>query len=309
MTSRTIVSYQAQPCFRFVSDRVNPTMQQTAPPDLATYPLPMSGESDVFNPVFIATHHKAGTVWINSTFRRISKLCNYPFIHLNTGETGWQIRPDKREYMLAELRHAQSANAPGAIVVDYHSTTPDLLDIPNAKGVHLVRDPRDMLISAICFHQTSDEIWLDQPDPQFGGQSFREKLLGYSSVADRIRFELDTYMGQEIRRMGDFLDRPDHGSMFRTVRYEDLIRDHDLVLFHELAIHLGFRGLELVQAQQAFWNQSLFGGMKDVVDTEDHTHIRDAAPEQWREGLTPETLDLIHQRVSPIIERLGYPLS
>lgn len=283
-------------------------MQPTAPPDLVTYPLPMSGESTEFHPVFVASYHKGGTVWIHSTFRRISSLCNYPFIHLNTGEIGWDIRSDKREYLDAELQRVQAEQPPGAIVVDYHSAIPDLSGIPNARGIHLVRDPRDMLISAAFFHETSNEIWLDQPDPSFGGRTFREQLLTYSTMADRIRFELDTYMGHEIQRMSDFVDRADHGTVFRMVRYEDLIRDHDMLRFHQLAIHLGFSGLEIVQAQQAFWSHSVFGGMRDALESGTHPHIRNGAPEQWREALDASTLELIHDRVGPVIERLGYPI-
>ncbi len=262
-----------------------------------------------FRPIFIATHHKGGTVWINSTFRRIGRLCNFPFIHLNTGEIGWAIRDDKRAYMHKELAQARADGASGAIAVDYHATTPDVSDIPNAKGIHLVRDPRDMLISAIRYHHTSNEIWLDQPDPRFDGRSFRDQFRTHESDHDQIAFELDTFMGEELERMGAFEDRADFDGIFRTVKYEDLMDDVDLMHFHELAIHLGLTGQELIHAQQAFWNQSLFGGMRHAQTDASNTHVRDGRTAQWRDILDESTISMIHQRIGHVIERLGYPLS
>lgn len=267
----------------------------------------MSPPEPSFNPVFIATHHKGGTVWINSTFRRISKLCHFPFIHLNTGESGWQIRPDKRAYMESELERARAESARGAILVDYHGTTPDTGGISGARGVHITRDPRDMLLSAIRYHEHSKEPWLDHPLTELGGKSFREKLLSYPDDLDRVRFELDTYMGVELRRMGAFAQRPDFESVFQQVKYEDLIQDEHLQLFHAIAIHLGFRGQQLIHAQQAFWSQSLFGGMRSMRSRASNAHIRDGSIEQWRRALSESTRALIESSIGDVITGLGYP--
>lgn len=267
----------------------------------------MSPPEPVFIPVFIATHHKGGTVWINSTFRRISKLCHFPFIHLNTGESGWQIRPDKRVYMESELERVRGESARGAILVDYHGTTPDTGGIAGARGVHITRDPRDMLLSAIRYHEHSKEPWLDHPLADLGGKSFREKLLSYPDDLDRVRFELDTYMGVELRRMGSFTQRPDFDPVFLQVKYEDLIQDEHLQLFHSVAIHLGFRGQQLIHAQQAFWSQSLFGGMRSTRSRAANTHIRDGSIEQWRRALNEPTRALIESSIGDVIAKLGYP--
>jgi hypothetical protein len=268
----------------------------------------MNTDTASFSPIFVATHHKGGTVWLNSTFRRICAACDLPFIHLNTGEPAWQIRPDKREYMLSELEAARSAGARQAVLVDYHSTTPDLREMADARGIHLVRDPRDMLISAIRYHETSDEAWLDEARAGLGGMTFRQKLLSYEAYDDRVRFELDTHMGEEIERMGAFVQRGDHGRVFRTVRYEDLIVDEQMTLFHELCVHLGLRGMGIVHALRAFWDSSLFGGMRPVAEAGGHGHIRDGGVSQWSRQLERSTLELIEDRVGGVIESLGYPI-
>lgn len=258
--------------------------------------------------IFIATHHKCATVWMNTTFRRIGKARGYPFVHLNTGEWAWDTRPDKHEYMLNEMHRIESeGDAPG-IFVDYHSTTPDLSALERARGIHLVRDPRDMLISAIRYHETSEESWLDEQLNRFGGMTFRQKLLSYDNYTDRLRFELDTFMGEEIERMATFQDRPDHGTVFVTARYEDLIADNDMTRFHTLCVHLGLTGEDLIAALGAYWQSSVFGGMRDAQQSGSHAHIRHGGAEQWREALDEDALGCIHDRIGPQIEKLGYPL-
>ena len=245
---------------------------------------------------------------MNTTFRRICTSCGFPFIHLNTGEWAWATRPDKREFMLDELAKIQSTPVAHAVLVDYHSTTPELCDVAGARGIHMIRDPRDMLISAIRYHQTSDESWLDEPNKAFGGKTFRQKLFSFESFTDRLRFELDTYMGEEIERMSRFLDRPDQGIIFRTVRYEDLIVDEDMQLFHELCVHLGLNGEHIIHALRAYWQSSIFGEMRSQLDGGSHRHIRVARAAQWRGMLDEQTLGVIHERIGSHIVRLGYPL-
>lgn len=258
--------------------------------------------------IFIATHHKAGTVWMNSTFRRFGGYCGYPFVHLNSGEAAWGVREDKRAFMLSEMARLDSAGIARGVFVDYHSTTPDLSGVGRARGLHMVRDPRDMLISAVRYHETSDEAWLDQARGEYGGATFREKLMSYGSFDDRVRFELDTHMGDEIRRMRAFQDRADHGSVFRTVRYEDLIVDVDMTLFHGLCLHLGLAGMEIVHALRAFWACSIFGELKPAAASGSHRHIRDGGAAQWRRALGRSTIDLIQGEIGAEIEALGYPL-
>ncbi len=258
--------------------------------------------------IFIATHHKAGTVWMESTFRRACKHNAYEFIHLNTDEPAWTIRPDKRAFMLAEMARIGADPGARAVYFDFHATTPDLSDIPNARGLHFIRDPRDMLISAVHYHQRSDEIWLDIPRSRWGGMTFRDKLLSYDDFNDRLRLELDTHMGDEIQRMAAFADRPDHDRVFRTVRYEELVADEHMTLFHDLCVHLDIRGLELVNALRAFWNLSIFGGLREQHERGTHRHIRHGGPQQWRESLQDSSIALIHDRVGDAIEKLGYRL-
>lgn len=258
--------------------------------------------------IFIATHHKSGTVWMVSTFRRIAKANGFTFNHLNTGESGWNIRLDKLEYCEEQRAISESLSDLPGIFVDYHSAIPDLTICKatrGARGIHVIRDPRDMLLSAVRYHLVSDEPWLVQPSTEFGGQTYQEKLCSYPTLEDRLRFEIDQYMGRAIREMYAF-DRQD---VFRDVRYEDLIVDDDMTLWHELCVHLGMQGQEIIRSMQCYWQSSVFGEMKHAIESGEHKHIRNSQPEQWRSQLSAEGLELIQTEFAEEIVGLGYQLA
>jgi hypothetical protein len=95
-----------------------------------------------YNPV-VATHHKSGTVWMDGVFKAIA------------GDVGAQ-------YIDFYARRGQ----PGAldrgpfIVLCYDSDFCDcasLLDRDDVRVLHLIRDPRDVVISAMHYHTASRE--------------------------------------------------------------------------------------------------------------------------------------------------------
>jgi len=242
-----------------------------------------------------------------STFRRLAKANGFAFVHLNTGESGWDIREDKLEYFEEQRAIAESKSDLPAVFFDYHSATPDLARCKSergAGGIHVVRDPRDMLISAVRYHLVSDEKWLHQPSKAFGGQTYQQRLASYDAIEDRFRFEMDHYMGRAIREMHAF----DRQGVFRDVRYEDLIVDEDMTIFHGLLVELGMQGAEIIRSLQAYWQSSIFGQMKQVAESGAHKHIRNSRPKQWESQLSAKELDLIQGTFEKEIVGLDYEL-
>lgn len=243
-----------------------------------------------------------------STFRRIAKANGNRFVHLNTGESGWEIRADKLEYFESQRAIVQAESDSPGVFVDYHSAVPDLSKCKNergASGIHIVRDPRDMVLSAIRYHLVSDEAWLHQKNDAFGGMSYQQKLTSYETIEDRIRFELDHYMGRAIRQMGSF----DRQGVFRDVMYEDLIVDKDMMLWHELMVGLGLGGRDIIRGLGAYWQSSVFGEMKEAAVSGTHKHIRDSRAKQWEAQLSAQGLKIIQDVFEDQIVGLGYTLA
>jgi len=255
--------------------------------------------------IFVATHHKSGTVWMMTTFIRIAKKNGWDFIHLNEGESGWSLRPDKQQVFdnhIAQLNHDQVA-----IFNDYHSDIPDLTRAKQSRrfrGVHIIRDPRDMLYSAVQFHLKANEPWLDEPDPGTG-TTFRQRLRACPDLRSQIELEMDTHMGWTIEQMANLDDQ----GVFINVPYEDLITDTDMRQFHRVLVHLGLAGPELINALDAYWASSLFGERSDLDIEATRSHINKSVPEQWRTELPADCIDLIEERYGWAIEKLGYPCS
>ncbi|CAN0573817.1 unnamed protein product, partial [Laminaria digitata] len=173
-----------------------------------------------------------------------------------------------------------------------------------ARGIHIVRDPRDMLLSAVRFHLKATELWLDEPNAEWGGQTFREKLMGYARIEDQVAFEMDTHMGWTIERMAGF----DLQGVFVNVRYEDLIVDHQMTRFHDVLVHLGLRGRELINGLEAYWSSSLFGERCEHDKQATANHVFDSTARQWEKGLSRSCIERIESRFGDAIEKLGYPL-
>lgn len=255
--------------------------------------------------IFVATHHKGGTVWMMTTFIRIAERLGWPFFHLNAGEPGWEPNPDKASILARHIGGLRPDQC--AIVHDYYADIPDIREIKRhrpVRGIHLVRDPRDMLLSAVRFHLRSGEHWLDE-DGGGWGMTFREKLASYASLEDRVRFEMDTHMGWVFDRMAGFDDQ----GVFETVRYEDLIVDAQMSAFSALAERLGLRGEEVGLAREAFWASSLFGERTELDVKATEGHIYDGGTMQWKRAMPSACLRLVESRYGELIEGLGYPLS
>ncbi len=256
--------------------------------------------------IYIATHHKTGTTWLKTVFRRTAEAVGFRFEHLNRGVTGWAIREQRDQYFESRRAAIESETDAPIVFFDYRGSPPSLERCKAERGIaglHMVRDPRDLLLSAVRHHLAGAEKWLDEPEFR-DGKTFRQCLADMPTQSERLAFELETHVGAEIRRMASF----DDAGVFRTVRYEDLMRDRDMLLFHGLCVGLGLEGLELIAAQRVFWKSSIFGEFGDRVRRGVAGHVRDGSVSQFQHRMTREEIDLVQGRVGEEIERLGYGL-
>jgi hypothetical protein len=230
--------------------------------------------------MLVATHHKTGTVWMRKVFKRVAALHALRFF------AGKQTDlPSDTDIF---LQHASRFDL-------------DALPRPAYRGVHLIRDPRDIIVSACFYHQKSEEAWLHKPEDAFGGRTYQEEINSYESFDEKLSFEMQNASRHVINAIGSWnYDDPS----FLEVRYEDLIADADLRLFHEIFTFLGFPGRILPSTLAIAHDQSLFSG-----NTGTRRHIRSGVAKQWPQYFRPQHIEQFNETFGDLLVQLGYEIS
>jgi len=236
--------------------------------------LTFDGIPPLEHDLYVGTHHKAGTVWLETTCLTFCELSRSTFVHRG------------KDVTIPRERHR--------VLFDYKART-EGLDLDRVRGFRMVRDPRDVIVSAMHYHRKADEPWLHHPLPRFEGRTYQQQINTLGDE-DALLFEIDNSSGQVIRDMLAF----DGGEAVRTIRYEDYIADSDMLLWHRLFHDLGLRRLDLLLAMQALYQNSLFGLAGGRV------HIRSGGSRQWERAFTPRVRDHYEATFADAAVRLGY---
>lgn len=246
----------------------------------------------------VVTHHKTGSTWTTMTFRSIGRALHIPLI---------DIADD-------EVRHSTSMPStivPPVIVLDRNCRLvtgemgldkfASLLVNPDHRLFHMIRDPRDIVVSSVRYHRTSGEKWLRDPRKKYGGLSYQQKLNGFGDDTSRYQFEMDSSSRKVIEAMGKWnYDLP---NCFEC-KYENLLLDTEMTLFSDISLHLGFTEPELEECRKWFWQRSLFGGI--AAKKEKMPHIRSGKSSQWRTAFSYQIAREFVNRFGDVLVRLGY---
>src|SRR5438477_10494050 len=122
---------------------------------------------------------------MSGVFRRIGRKLSIPFVEIIGGRFAKDVNLD-----------------PPVIVFNNHSNFRRLgwlLDDPDSRILHLIRDPRDVIISGMHYHRSSREQWLKKPKAEFDNVSYQEKL---NSLPDDFRRYLFEMQNSGMRTIG-----------------------------------------------------------------------------------------------------------
>jgi hypothetical protein len=226
--------------------------------------------------LLIGTHHKVLTVFLGRVFRAFAMVANRSVSQGRGAEVDYRCE----------------------ILLDHHSEF-DLsrVDRPYA-GLHVVRDPRDLLVSATFYHQRADEPWLHVARPEFEGRTYQQHINRLPDMEQRLLFELDHSSGMNIEQMLAWTGgRPG----IAELRYDELVGSAGAEVFERT---VGRWGLDARDAR-------VLGGLFRYFSLEgagarNNRHIRNADTGQWHKHFTPAVQAKFDARFPDAAGRLGF---
>lgn len=235
----------------------------------------------------VGTHHKTGTVWMRRVFREIGQLLDIPMVGVH--------RPQKLDKIPDTGR---------VIVVNWAGRfAPELRNRPDVRLFHLIRDPRDVLLSGARYHESTEmqtEKFLFKARADLDGKTYQQHMQGLATLEEKLAFE----MGEmHLKTMTQMLEWDADNPRALDLRYEDLIVDEDCALFTKVLHFMGFSADEVAKANEIFVKNSLFSGHSGGRTK---THVKSGKAAQWVTALPPETAQLYLDRHGDDLIKLGY---
>jgi hypothetical protein len=235
--------------------------------------------------VVVATHHKTGTVWMDGVFKTIAD------------DVGARYLDFRSEYGRFEDKLREPF-----VLFNYDSDFRDhahILEREDVRVLHLIRDPRDVLISAMHYHKKSAESWLHTPVPGYNNVTYQRRLRELPTRLDQYVFEMEHSTAGTLRDMQYW----DYGrANCCEVRYESLRQDTDLSRWTEIVTFLGFDENETQCCRRRFWQNSLFGGLSRLGNR----HVRSGEVAQWKREFDRELAYAFLERFPTVLQSLAY---
>jgi hypothetical protein len=133
--------------------------------------------------IIIFCHHKTGTVFWKKIFEKFSKTTNLKLITLTRSNNSEMFQEGNWDICLLTHSHIQ---------LDYFKNL-------EYRGIHSIRNPANIIVSACKYHKKSKENWLHVK--KFDGLSYQEKLLSLNDFQDQLIFEMSHSSYSTIKKM------------------------------------------------------------------------------------------------------------
>ena len=228
-------------------------------------------------------YHKVGTVWFGRVLREIA------------AEFGLRLGSGANYDLIREFETEANSD----VFMDFGSHVNLSLLPRRYKASHMVRDPRDLVVSGYFYHRWTGEAWANLPRAEYRGMSYRQHL-NYVSKHEGLLAEIRRNSFWIPHMAGWKYAGPD----CYEIRYEDIIRDEVPVL-RGMFRHYEFRE-EAVERSLAIARKYSFETLKAKGGAGEKSHLRSGKVSEWREHFEPEHIALFKELYPGAVVRLGY---
>lgn len=243
------------------------------------------------------SHPKAGTVWLMNTLKAVSNH--------------YGLRLQVCKLFNDELQPLTD------IYFQDHAFV-DVSTLPPFKGTHLIRDPRDIIISGYFYYQWTKEEWVHVPVksffPQvkehwpyfsieeFGNLSYQQYLKSLDEE-EGIHAEIRRAAGWTIKHMVEWDYSNPH---FLEVKYEDLMTDWRSE-FNNIFNHYEF-SQEAIDISLKIADKLRFENIakRKIGEVKAKSHLRSGQPGQWKEYFTDLQKARFKDLLGDALIKLGY---
>ena len=223
-------------------------------------------------------YHKVASKWLTKILRNIAKEYNLSFQNCRQ----------------KELRKNTD------IFVQNHSLV-NFSKLPSYKGSHIIRDPRDVIISGYFYHLWTDEKWAHISKEEFGNKSYQEYLNSLKQE-EGILAEIKR-ASKEIKEMVDWNY---NNSNFIEIKYEDLIYQEEII-FAKIFQHYGFNK-EAIELSLKIADKHSFKNVakRKIGEVATKSHLRSGRPSQWKELFSEQHKKYFKSLLGDAVVKLGY---
>ena len=242
-------------------------------------------------------HHKVGTVWFERVLKAIASHYGLPFIK-------------------SVIRAIPPAGP--RVYVDDHSKI-DLSELTQPyRGSHMIRDPRDMVVSGYHYHLWTDEPWANTKISEFGPDisnywpllpvndishlSYKEYLNSLDRE-DGLMAEIQRASSVDIR---DVMTWNYEDENILNFKYEDIMQDEEGT-FRKIFSFYGFKEEAVSYCTRKAMEFSFSRQTEnDDGKVNEKTHLRSGKLEQWRTEFSDSHKDYFKKLHGQDLIELGY---
>lgn len=245
--------------------------------------------------IFHTSHHKVGTSWFRNILQAVAE-----------------------EFGLRFVKDDPALISGKPLIYFQHRPAADPATLDHYRGSHMIRDPRDVVISGYHYHLWTQESWAITPIQELpanmekawpllpireiGHMSYQEYLKSLPKE-EGILAEIKRASTGTIREMVTW----DYGNpAIFEIKYEAIIKDEENI-FRQMFSHYGFKNAAIekscaIAEKFSFKNRA----KRHVGSVKSESHLRSGKPRQWETEFTPALRDYFKQLHGQDLIDLGY---
>ena len=250
--------------------------------------------------IFHFSYHKCMTSFFQKVYGQIGQEFGFFHKHYNA------VWDDFRKEALAKDRKIK--------ILSVNNVPIDLDGIPEYRGTHLIRDPRDLLVSGYKYHLWCNEEWVKIPM----SDKFKSMIcLNELSVSNDVSESYQQLLNRVDSTSGYFLEyhwRKRHYNQMLNwdysnpdileIKYEQLF-NNEVNIFETIFRHIGVQE-KLIEKCKSVVERHSFKNLKEQGKTGNRMHASKGIPNQWQSEIPDTISDLFHREQSKLIKLLDY---